>query len=137
MITELVYWLIRMIAKWHDELLKINDYTSIPLDDKQLHFIVIGAIGLAMIFIVYPVFKLLAKYNHTMVIAWIYVFTLMIVLVFAIEIGQGWSGTGAMEMADVVYGLAGFLFLFAIFSVIRGIYHLAVRLILGTAKKGA
>lgn len=137
MITELVYWLIRMIAKWHDELLKINDYTSIPLDDKQLHFIVIGAIGLAMIFIVYPVFKLLAKYNHTMVIAWIYVFTLLIVLVFAIEIGQGWSGTGAMEMADVVYGLAGFLFLFAVFSVIRGIYHLAVRLILGTAKKGA
>ena len=137
MITEIIYWLIRQIAKWHIELLKINDYTSIPLDDKQLHFVVIGAIGLAMIFIVYPVFKLLAKYNHTMVIAWIYVFTLLIVLSFAIEIGQGWSGTGAMEMADIVYGLAGFLAMFAVFSVIRGIYHLIIRLIKGSLQKKA
>ncbi len=135
MITELLYWMIRMIAKWHDELLKINDYTSIPLDDKQLHFVVIGAIGLIMIFVIYPLFKLLAKTNHTMVIAWIYVFTLLIVLTFAIEIGQGFSGTGAMEMADVVYGLGGFLCMFAVFSVIRGIYHIIVNLIKGSMKK--
>ena len=135
MITELLYWMIRMIAKWHDELLKINDYTSIPLDDKQLHFVVIGAIGLIMIFVIYPIFKLLAKTNHTMVIAWIYVFTLLIVLTFAIEIGQGFSGTGAMEMADVVYGLGGFLCMFAVFSVIRGIYHIIVNLIKGSMKK--
>ncbi len=135
MITELLYWMIRMIAKWHDELLKINDYTSIPLDDKQLHFVVIGAIGLIMIFVIYPIFKLLAKTNHTMVIAWIYVFTLLIVLTFAIEIGQGFSGTGAMEMADVVYGLGGFLCMFAVFSVIRGIYHIILELVKSAFKK--
>jgi len=33
---------------------------------------------------VYPVFKWLAKRNHVMVIAWIYVFTLIIVITFAI-----------------------------------------------------
>ena len=128
MITRFVYWMIYQITKWHDEFLKINDYTSIPLDDKQLHFIVIGAIGLLMIFVIYPIFKLLAEHHHTMVIAWFYVCTMLIVLTFAIEIGQGWSGTGAMEMADVVYGLGGFLFMFAVFSVIRGIYHMILRL---------
>jgi Na+-transporting methylmalonyl-CoA/oxaloacetate decarboxylase gamma subunit len=32
-----------------------------------------------------------------------------------------------MEMADIYYGIFGFLFLFLIFLVIRGIYHLIVR----------
>ena len=129
MFTKLMYWIVTQIAKIHDWLGRMNNSGEIPLNDKQLHFVVIGLIGLFLIFIVYPIFKKLAEKNHTMVIAWIYVFTLMVVLTFAIEIGQGYTHTGAVEMADVVYGLAGFLFMFAIFSVIRMIYHLIVKLI--------
>ena len=127
MFTKLMYWIVSQIAKIHDKLGVLNKSMKIPLNDKQLHFVIIGIIGLLMIFIVYPIFKKLAEKNHTMVIAWIYVFTLMIVLTFAIEIGQGYTHTGAVEMADVVYGLAGFLAMFAVFSVIRMIYHVIRR----------
>ena len=64
-----------------------------------------------------------------MVITFLYVFTVVLVLTFAIEIGQGYYGTGAMEFDDVVYGVAGFLAFFFVFAVIRGIIHLVVRLI--------
>ena len=57
------------------------------------------------IFVVYPVFKWLAKHDHVMVIAWIYVFTLIIVITFAIEIGQKVTNTGNMEFADAERGL--------------------------------
>lgn len=124
MFTRLMYWLVEQITKWHSYFLSLNDNESFGLTDKELHFIVIGMIGLIMIFIVYPVFKALAKHNHIMVVAWIYVFTCMIVLTFAIEIGQGITHTGSVEMEDVVAGLAGFIFFFAIFSCIRLIYHL-------------
>ena len=58
----------------------------------------------------------------------------MVVVTFAIEIGQGITNTGNMEMEDIVSGLAGFMFLFIIFAVLRaivlGIVHL-VRGIMG------
>jgi glycopeptide antibiotics resistance protein len=75
------------------------------------------------------VFKWLAKHNHVMVIAWIYVFTLILVITFAIEIGQKVTNTGAMEFADIVFGVVGFIVMFFIFSIIREIYHLICRLI--------
>ena len=129
MFTEMMYMIVTMLAKMHNRLLEINDYLSVPLNDKQMHFVIIGLVGLFLIFVVYPVFKWLAKNDHTMVIAWIYVFTVIIVLTFAIEIGQGYTHTGTVEMADVAYGVAGFLFMFLIFAILRGAYHLVLRLI--------
>ena len=125
----IIYYIIYWIAKIHDKILSINDSKNYFLTDKQLHFIVIGLLGLLMIFVVYPIFKSLAEHGHTMVIAWIYVFTLIIVITFAIEIGQWYSGTGLVELADIVYGILGFLAVFAVFAVIRGIYHAVLRLI--------
>ena len=77
-----------------------------------------------MIFVIHPIFKWLVKHNHIMVISWFYVFTLIIVITFAIEIGQRVTHTGAMEFADIVFGVFGFFCMFFVFSVIRGIYHL-------------
>ncbi len=125
----IVYYIIYWIAWIHDKILTINDSKNFFLTDKQLHFVVIGILGLLMIFVVYPIFKSLAEHGHTMVIAWLYVFTLIIVITFAIEIGQWYSGTGMVELADIVYGIMGFLAVFAVFAVIRGIYHAVLRLI--------
>ena len=86
------------------------------------------------IFVVYPVFKWLAKHDHVMVIAWIYVFTLIIVITFAIEIGQKVTNTGNMEFADIVMGVFGFIVMFLVFSVVRGIYKLIRNLIRGDRK---
>lgn len=130
MFTRLMYWIVGKITEWHNLIMTINDNSDRVLTDKELHFLVIGMIGMLMIFVIYPLFKALAKSGHVMVVAWIYVFTCMIVLTFAIEIGQGITHTGNVEMGDVVAGLAGFVFLFAIFSIIRGIYHLIRYLII-------
>ena len=90
--------------------------------------------GMGFIFVVYPVFKWLAKHDHVMVIAWIYVLTLIIVITFAIEIGQKVTGTGKKEFADIVMGVFGFIVMFLVFSVVRGIYKLIRNLIRGDRK---
>lgn len=80
-----------------------------------------------MIFVVHPVFKWLARRNHIMVISWIYVFTLIIVITFAIEIGQRVTHTGVMEFADIMFGVLGFICMFLVFSAVRGIYHVVLK----------
>ena len=127
---RLLYYFVRGIARIHDAILQMNDSGQLFLTDKQLHFIVMGAAGMALLLIVYPIFILLSK-KHVLIIAWIYVFTVLVMLSFAIEIGQGLSGTGNMEMRDVISGLAGFMLLFFVFAILRGIYLLLRRLITG------
>ena len=126
---EFLYMIVGWIAEIHSYLMRFNDSYEYNFSDKELHFIVIGLLGMAFVFIVYPVFKWLAKHNHVMVIAWIYVFTLILVITFAIEIGQKVTNTGAMEFADIVFGVVGFIVMFFIFSIVREIYHLICRLI--------
>ena len=126
---EFLYMIVGWIAEIHSYLMRFNDSYEYNFSDKELHFIVIGLLGMAFVFIVYPVFKWLAKHNHVMVIAWIYVFTLILVITFAIEIGQKVTNTGAMEFADIVFGVVGFIVMFFIFSFVRVIYHFICRLI--------
>lgn len=132
--TGFLYWVVEQIAKIHRYLLTLNDSFEYVFTDKELHFIVIGFLGMGMLFVVYPIFKALSK-KHVMVIAWIYVFTVILVITFAIEIGQKVTNTGAMEFADIVFGVVGFLFMFIVFSVIRGIYHLIYDYIKGKRRE--
>ena len=122
----ILYFIVSLIAKIHNYIMSLNDSIETSFTDKELHFIVIGLLGIFLVFGIYPVFKWLANTGHIMVITWIYVFTVIIVLTFAIEIGQGVTGTGNMELADITAGVLGFLAAFAVFAVIRGIYHLIV-----------
>ncbi len=121
--SEVLYWVMGIIAKIHNYIMHLNDRFEYNFSDKDMHFLVIGLLGMLMIFVVYPLFKWLAQKKHIMVIAWIYVFTLILVITFAIEIGQKISNTGNMEFADIVLGIMGFIIMFAIFAVFRGIYH--------------
>ena len=115
---EFIYTAIRFITDIHTKILSWNNGYEGTFSDKQLHFWVIGIVGMALLFIVYPLFALLAK-KHILVVAWLYVFTLMTVLAFAIEIGQGYTGTGVMDAEDIVSGLSGFMYLFAVFALIK------------------
>lgn len=74
-----------------------------------------------MIAFIYPLFKELAKKNLIMTISLIYVFTLLVVITFGIEIDQKITNTGNMEFRDIAAGLAGFLSMFAIMLMIWGI----------------
>ena len=126
--SKLLYAIVGLIAKIHSAILTWNDSFETALSDKQLHFLVIGLIGMGMLLVIFPLFKALSK-NHVLVIAWIYVFTVMVVLTFAIEIGQGITHTGTMDFDDIVFGLVGFMVMFLIFAAVRSIFLAAVKLI--------
>ena len=121
---ELLYTIIEIISVLHTKLLALNDAYEYNFTDKQLHFIVIGILGMALVFAIHPVFLWLAKRKHVMAITWIYVFTLILVITFAIEIGQKVTNTGSMEFADIVFGIGGFILMFIVFDVIRIIIKL-------------
>ena len=53
----------------------------------------------------------------------------MVVLTFAIEIGQGITHTGTMDFDDIVFGLVGFMVMFLIFAAIRSIILAVVKLV--------
>ncbi len=135
MLKKLLFKIVEYIAVAHEYILSLNDAFEYNFTDKELHFLVIGALGMAMIFVVYPTFKWLVKRNHIMTIAWIYVFTVILVITFAIEIGQKVTGTGAMEFADIVMGVFGFAVMYVIFVIIRAIYHSVLRLIAKSRKR--
>lgn len=126
--SEFLYGIVRMITVIHNGIMTWNDSCETVLSDKELHFIVIGLLGMGMLFIIYPLFKLLSR-NHVLVIAWIYVFTVIMVIVFAIEIGQGLTGTGTMDFNDIVAGVIGFMFMFMVFVVVRAVVLGVARLI--------
>lgn len=118
---ELLYGIIGWITQIHNYILRLNDAYEYNFTDKELHFLVIGILGMALIFAIYPVFKWLADRDHIMTITFIYAFTLIIVITFAIEIGQKVTHTGNMEFADIVMGVFGFVLMYAVFAVIRQI----------------
>lgn len=129
--TTLLYTIVGGIARFHEYFLGLNDAYELYFSDKELHFLIIGFLGMAMIFVIHPIFKLLAESGHVMVITWIYVFTMIIVITFAIEIGQGFSGTGTMDFDDIMFGVVGFLMMFVVFAVIREIFLFFIGLFTG------
>lgn len=120
---EFLFFIMEVIARIHNKLLSLNDAYEYNFTDKELHFLIIGIIGMVMIFVVYPIFKYLAEHNGIMTITWIYVFTLILVLTFAIEIGQKVSHTGVMDFEDIMFGVLGFLIMYFAFVIIRQIFH--------------
>ena len=124
---EFLYGVVELIARAHEKLLTINDKYEYNLSDKELHFIVIGVIGMLLLFVAHSLFTVLAKRGHVMVISWLYSFTVILVLTFAIEIGQKVTHTGVMDFADIVSGIIGFMLMFFVFAIIREIVKLIAR----------
>ncbi|WP_053218483.1 hypothetical protein [Virgibacillus senegalensis] len=112
---EFILLLAEMVNSIHDALF---ERFGLTMTDKQLHFWVIGIIGIVAFFVVYFFFKLIAQMKWSItILSFIYTFTMMIVLVFAIEIQQALTG-GDMEFADAVVGLWGFIVFFLIYAVL-------------------
>lgn len=133
---RILIWGVGLVAKIHNYIMSLNNAYEMNLSDKDLHFIVLGLLGLGMIFVVYPLFKYLAKQNKIMTIAWIYVTTLMVVITFAIEIGQKITNTGNMEFADIMYGLLGYMFMFIVFIFVRWLYR-RIRCLIRRARRNS
>ena len=128
---EILYTIIEIISVIHSKIMSLNDAYEYNFTDKQLHFLVIGILGMALVFAIHPIFLWLAKHKHIMTITWIYVFTLILVITFAIEIGQKVTNTGSMEFADIVFGIGGFVLMFLVFDIIRIIVKFVGKLLNG------
>ncbi len=124
---QFLYFIVDLVARIHDRILMLNDGFPTIMSDKQLHFLVIGVLGMLLFMLIHPLFKSLVKHGHVIAISWFYVFTLILVLTFAIEIGQQVTHTGSMEFEDIVFGVFGFLIMFTFFTLIRGIVMLLSR----------
>ena len=72
------------VAKIHNYILSLNDAYEKNFTDKQLHFLVIGILGMLILMVIYPLFKLLSE-NHILVIAFIYVFTVIVVITLLLK----------------------------------------------------
>ncbi|WP_456273549.1 hypothetical protein [Bacillus sp. AK031] len=106
------------VNQLHDVLITVsNDVLGMNLTDKDLHFWIMGVIGIAVFFFIFAVTKWFSKlpFGITM-IAFLYTLTFMFVLVFAIEIQQAITNRGNMEFADAVVGMWGFLVLFFLYA---------------------
>ena len=121
MLRRLLYFIVNQIARIHEIIISLNNRFEGILSDKLLHFLVIGILGMLLLFLIHPLFRYLAGKNRVMVITWIYVFTLILVITFAIEIGQRLTNTGNMEFADIVFGIGGFIVMFAVYALYRAI----------------
>ena len=136
MFESILYEGTMIVAQIHESLMHLNDNFELYFGDKDMHFIVMAVLGMILFFMVHFVFKRLAKWSIT-AISFIYVFTVMTVLGFAIEIGQKITGTGDMDFQDVVAGLYGVLAFFAVYTVYRLIVLLVRQLMRGRKKADA
>jgi len=107
--------LVLLIGKIHSYLGSLNKSLHFNMNDKEMHLVVMAVIGIFIFLFTYLIFKFIK--NHfpkisTFIISFIYTFTVMVVITFAIEIGQKITNTGNMEFVDILYGLWGFIIAF-------------------------
>lgn len=118
---ELILLLATIVNEVHDVL---NQLFGLNMTDKDLHFWVIGTIGIILFLVVYVVFKIIEKWKFSAtILSFIFTFTMLTVLVFAIEIQQAITNRGNMEFADAIMGLWGFIVMFSIYAFIMGIIY--------------
>ena len=135
MLKELLYMVVEAISVFHDGFMRLNDTYGWALTDKELHFLVIGLVGMVVFLVVNPLFKSLAKHDMVGAISWIYTTTVIVVLTFAIEIGQHITGTGNMEFADIFFGVIGFLAMHLCYTLIVFIVRTTRSIILRIKQK--
>ncbi|WP_078550443.1 hypothetical protein [Litchfieldia alkalitelluris] len=119
---EIVILIAELVNDFHDVLLRISTMLGWNLTDKELHLWVLGMIGITMFLVVDVTFKYVSKWSITF-ISFIYTFTVLFVIVFAIEIQQKITGRGNMEFLDAIIGIWGFLLFFAAYLLIRTFHY--------------
>lgn len=125
---DFILLLAEIINTLHDLIFAITERAGWNLTDKDLHLWVFGIVGILAFLVVNVVFKYLAQYSIT-AISFIYTFTVLLVIVFAIEIQQKITGRGNMEFHDAAISLWGFILFFAGYLAIKGSLYFIKKLI--------
>lgn len=132
---EWIRFIVEIMNNIHDLLIVVlNDVLGLQMSDKDMHFWIMGFIGITTFACVYVVSKWLSKLPYGIqIIAFLYTLTFMFVLVFAIEIQQGITNRGNMEFADAIIGLWGFFAIFFIYVVVA-IFFIFIRFLFRKVK---
>ncbi|TMU85148.1 hypothetical protein FGG79_14790 [Bacillus sp. BHET2] len=113
---ESITFIVEIINNLHDMFIVLAGDLGFTLTDKDLHFWIMGIIGMSVFFLVYVVSKILSKFTFGITaLAFFYTLTFMFVLVFAIEIQQSITNRGQMEFIDAIIGLWGYIVFFLIY----------------------
>ncbi|MEG6511751.1 hypothetical protein V6C32_07485 [Desulforamulus ruminis] len=116
------------IINWaHDFVIGITKVFGFNATDKDLHFWLLGMIGLIIFLITDFLFRRISRWNIS-VVSFIYTVTLLLVIAFSLEIEQKITGRGNMEFADIIAGLWGFLAIFGAYVLIRATFYYARKL---------
>jgi len=126
--------LINIFSYFHSFFVQTTQSWGFNFTDKQLHFLIIGILFLFLYIITDIFFRALSKISIS-IITFIFSFTLSIVISFAIEIGQYQSGTGNMELADIAWGIYGFIVFIVLFEFLRALYKFIKYLIVNLVEK--
>lgn len=123
---DVIIFMAEVVNNIHD---KLNDIFGLQMTDKELHFWIIGIIGIITFFVVYGCFKIVEKMKWSItILSFIYTLTVMVVLVFAIELQQAITNRGNMEFEDAVMGIWGFLVFFMVYCLLAVIVYLLVKI---------
>ena len=117
-LKDWLYKIVSNIAYIHDSVWHYARTLPVRLTDKDLHFLVIGAFGMLL-------FSLLTRLGKSGLMAWLFTLSTVLMISFAIEIGQHMTQTGKMDLGDIVYGVLGFLAA----SAIVGLLYVLIRAI--------
>ena len=121
-LKDWLYKIVSGIAYIHDSILHYAGTLPVKLTDKDLHFVVFGLFGLALLLLALPLFRLLTRLGKYGLMAWLFTFSTVLMVCFAVEIGQYMTNTGSLQLSDIVYGIYGFL----VVSAIVGLLYLLV-----------
>ena len=106
----------------HDLIFEVLEVFGYKMSDKDLHFWIIGFTGLVIFMITDNLFRQVSKLSIS-IISFIYTFTVLVVIVFALEIQQKITGRGNMEFADITAGLWGFIFVFGAYLLLKAAFY--------------
>lgn len=115
-ISQILKWVSELVNDYHD--LAVMQLSGLSLSDKQLHFWLIGAVGLVFYILIHFAVRLLSKWGIG-AISFVFTGIMLTFVLIAIEIEQQITGRGVMETMDVVAGLAGFLAFYGAFQILR------------------
>ncbi|QIZ07562.1 hypothetical protein HFZ78_13145 [Priestia megaterium] len=126
---EIILMLTDLLNNIHDFIqLYTSNYLNLGLNDKDLHFWIMGIIGIFVFLVVLILSKLISKMPFGItILSFLYTFTFMVVLVFAIEIQQAITNRGNMEFQDAIVGLWGYVVFFLGFAIISSAILIAKR----------
>jgi len=109
---------VSIINRLHDILLLVVGKLGLRFNDKQLHFWILGLIGIALFVAVDVAFRRISKWSVS-ALSFIYTLTVLVVIALSMEIQQQITRRGALDFNDIVAGIWGFIVLLGLYILVR------------------